>query len=363
VKNKLGAMLLLAATALLPGCRSNSKPAPAPVGPISPSPTASKTASSGDEIIARVGGVPITRRQLEAPLLESYGLPMLLNIIQLDLAREQVRIHNLHVSSEDIRNERSLTLTRLFPDATPDDYETLLDQLLNQRRVSRADFDLTMETNANLRKLAEPMMAGKITDAMIHQAFGELYGENRQIRDIELSNMREIAEAKRRLDSGEPFEKVAREMSRDTESRSLGGELPPFSALSPNVPKAIKEATFSLPIGQVSDPLQDGDEYHLIVVDKIIPPKIAKFDEVKDDVRKQLEDKWMDLELKVLRQQLGQLAMQNMVITDPILQQKWQEMKDQATSRQQGRDEVRAEIAHNHPATEPAAPAPPATNP
>ena len=118
---------------------------------------------------------------------------------------------------------------------------------------------------------------------------------------------------------------------------------------------------------QVSDPIQDGDAYHLILLERIIPPKIVKFDDVKDYVRKELEDQWIHAAIMTFRNQLGQLAMQSMEIDDPILRQKWQEMKDQAESRRQDRDEIREEIAHSHPATapatEPAAPAPPATQP
>jgi foldase protein PrsA len=364
VKNKLGGMILLAAAAVLSGCRTTPAPAPASPPPVAsvehPSseapkpPTTTAAATSGNEVIASVAGISVTRSQLENPLLESYGLPMLLNIIQLDLAREQVRIHKLHVSPEDIQNERALTLALLFPDAGPSDYESLLDQYLNQKRISRADFDLALETNANLRRLAEPQLTGRITDAMVHQAFGELYGENRQIRDIELSNMREIAEARRRLAAGEPFEKVASELSHDPQTRPLGGELPQFSSQSPNVPKAIKDSTFALQVGQISDPIQDGDAYHLILLEKIIPPKIVKFEDVKDYVRKELEDQWVHAAIMTFRTQLGQLAMQTMEIDDPILKQKWQEMKEQAEARRQDRDEIRDQITRNRPATAPA---------
>ncbi len=378
MNHKLGAMLLLAATALLSGCRTTAAPTPAPessappppehLAPTSPTPpTTTAAATSSDQTIARVAGITVTRSQLENPLLESYGLPMLLNIIQLDLAREQVRTHNLHVTPEDIQNERTITFKLLFPDAGPDDYETLLEQYLNQKRISRVDFDLALETNANLRKLAEPQLAGRITDAMVHQAFSELYGENRQIRDIEVSNMRDIAEVKRRLAAGVSFDRVARDLSQDPQTRALGGELPPFSSQSPNVPKAIKDSAFSLPVDQVSDPIQDGDAYHLIIVEKIIPPKIVKFDDVKDFVRKELEDQWIHAAIMTFRNQLGQLAMQSMEIDDPILKQKWLEMKAQAESRRQDREEIRSEIGRNHPttapATEPASPAPPATQP
>jgi foldase protein PrsA len=379
LKQKLAAMLLLAAAVTLPGCRTSSAPQPIepstasrrserpPVDGQPPLPTTAP--APGDEIVATVDGLSITRRELEQPLLESYGMTTLLNLVQLHLAQEQVRRHSLNVSPENIRSERSLTLASMFPDATADQYETLLAQFLSEKHISQGDFDLMLQTNANLRQLALPQMPGKITDTMVHEAFGELYGENRQIRDIELANMREVAEAKRRLAAGEPFDKVAREMSNDPASRALGGELPPFSIQNPNISKVIKDAAFHRQIGEVSDPLQDGDSYHLIMLENIIPPKLVKYDDVKDVVRKELEDTLMTSAIQAMRTQLGQLAMQSLQIDDPILKQKWQEMLDQAQTRQHDRDAIRSDLARHRPttaaATEPATPQalPPATRP
>ncbi|HSV14494.1 MAG TPA: peptidyl-prolyl cis-trans isomerase, partial [Tepidisphaeraceae bacterium] len=334
------AVFCLTATAvglvLLPGCRSNSQPAPPPAvestGNNTPPPTTTvaqppttNTATlSGSDIVATVNGWNITRQELEQPLIDAHGLTILLNLVQLNLAKQQTTKMGLHVSPEDVQRERQVTFNKLFPDATAGDDENLLDQFLRQQHSSRAEFDLTIETNAHLRKAAEVQLPGKITEEMMHSAFGQLYGENRQVRDIELGNMREVGAAQARLAKGEPFAQVAQEMSLDRRTAAVGGELPPFSAQSPNIPQAIKDIAQTLKQGQVSpDAVVVESKYHLIKLERIIPPKVVKYEDVKDSVRKTLEEQWIEFAMREYRNQLAQVAVQTMNIRDPVLAEQW----------------------------------------
>lgn len=372
MNQKLVALCLSAAcvgAVIVPGCRSN--PAPQPNGersPIRSVPTTEAvrspaTAPANEDIVARVNGMTITRRQLDEPLIDAFGLKMLLNIVQRDLAKQTAEHDGLHVSPQDVQAERELTFSKMFTDAPKSEYEQLFEQFLRQQNLSRVEFDLVLETNAYLRKIAEPQLAGKIQDADVQRAFSQLYGENRQVRDIELTNLREVAEAKQRLAS-EPFEKVAREMSLDRRTAALGGELPPFSAQSMNVPKEIKDAAFSLQLNQVSDALQSGTAYHLIKLVRIIPPKVVKYEDVKDSVRQELDEQWVQYAMKELRGQLGQLALQTMQIDDPVLAAQWKQQLDRQQSRIHDRNEALQELNRRHQATQPATTEhPPATRP
>jgi len=55
-----------------------------------------------------------------------------------------------------------------------------------------------------------------------------------------------MAEARRRVDAGEPFEKVAADLSRDERSRANGGRIRAFSALEQGWPREFVEAAFAL---------------------------------------------------------------------------------------------------------------------
>lgn len=70
--------------------------------------------------------------------------------------------------------------------------------------------------------------------------------------------------AKADLDAGAEFAEVARERSEDPGSGAQGGELgcnPPGAFV-----EAFDEAAFSLPVGEVSDPVQTDFGYHLVLV-------------------------------------------------------------------------------------------------
>src|SRR5262245_6182496 len=235
---------------------------------------------SSDPILARLNGRPITLSQIEPTLIESYGLNILLNVVQLDLARQEAARAGVTVTPADFAREREQTLAKMFPDAEKGDIEPLFDQFLQQQHISKPEFDLVLQTNTYLRKIAEPLSKDKISDAALQEAFRQLYGETVQVRHIQVGNMQEVLEAKRRLAAGEPFEKVAADMSRNARTAPLGGELPPFSRQSSSYPQAFKEAAFALKEGEVSDAVQAEGSLHLIKLERRIAPKAVKFEDV-----------------------------------------------------------------------------------
>lgn len=374
MRKKLAGICLTAAAAgsgLLPGCKTSPSPAPSGVQTTQVSESTNPrpdhfptTAQAGAEVVARVNGQPITRAELEGPLVEAYGLSVLLNIVQLELAKQQVTRQGLKVTPQDVQQERLRTLSQMFTDAPKTDYDQLLDQFIRQQHISRSEFDLVIETNAYLRKFAEPQLAGKITDEMVRSGFSQLYGENRVIRDIELPNVREAQQARAHIQAGEPFEKVAAEMSHDRRTASLGGELPQFSAQAMNIPKVIKDTAFTLQPGQLSDTLVDGTTYHVIKLISIIPPKVVKFEDIKDSVRQTLEEQWMEFAVKEFRNQIAQVALQTMQIDEPILHEQWNRRLEQQRSSVHDRDSALQEVnrARQNAATEPAT-APATTEP
>jgi parvulin-like peptidyl-prolyl isomerase len=324
------------------GCRDDAASSSSTVT-TNPPPLHPTTSPSADEIIAHVGGVAVTRRELDQPLIEAFGLKMLLVLIQLDLARQAASNKDLHVTPQDVQTERDITLTKMFPDASKADWDQLLEQFLRQQNLTKVEFDLVLETNANLRKIALPQLPGKITDEMVHSAFNQLYGENRQIEDIEVSNAAMAAKVIQ-LSKTEPFETIAREMSEDTQTAGNGGELPPFSSQSTNVADVIKNATFALELNQVSDTLEYRNKFHVIKLIRIIPPKLMKFEDVKDSVRQQLEDQWVQFAMKNLRDQLGQAAVQYMQIEEPTLSKQWIAKVNEQKERTRDRNDVLEEM-------------------
>ncbi len=300
-----------------------------------------------DEVVARVKGRDITMRQLQEPLVEGYGLPILLNLVQLELAREEARQAKVTITPDDVRAERERTLAKLFPQAEKSDYDALFEQFLQQQRVTRPEFDIVVQINAHLRKVVEPNVKGRVTDANLEEAFRQTYGETVQVRHIQVGNMTEIADVKARLAAGEPVEQVARTHSRNPRPGPLGGELPPFSRAAANYPQAFRDAAFALKPGEVSDPVQADGSFHLIKLENRIPPKAVKFEDVKESLRVDLEDRLVQAGMNQLRNQLGQEALKSLKVEHPVLRDQYQQGLESREAQVRDRDLLREQLEKN----------------
>jgi len=103
-------------------------------------------------------------------------------------------------------------------------------------------------------------------------------------------------EIEKRLKSGEDFETIAKAESADTGSAAQGGNLGAAFKHGQMV-KPFEDAAFSLPAGQISDPVKTQFGYHIIRVDKI---DVKSF----DDARPEMEAK---LKPELARKQMDQL--------------------------------------------------------
>lgn len=303
-------------------------------------PTAQNSPDSADPVIAHLGDITITRSQVTRPLIEGYGLNVMLNIATLELAEQEVANQKITVTQQDIDTERDQTLARMFGDAKKEDYPQLLEQFLQQQRISRPEFDIVLTTNAYLRKMAEPQVKANITETMLSESFRALYGEKVQVRHIQCANPQEIAEAKRHLAAGESFEDVARKLSRNPDTAPAGGLLPPFSRYASGYPDAFKDLAFSLKVGEVSDAVQAGGAYHLIKLEQRMEPKAVKFDDVKESLRADLTERLTQAQVKNLRTQLVDRIAHSLVVDDPALAKQYELKKSQTDAAVHGKKDA-----------------------
>jgi foldase protein PrsA len=356
---------------LASGCANTRDAAPAPLAPsAAPEPqkaadVAPPTGASYDsQVVARINGKDISMGSLVQPLIDTYGLNMLLNIVQLELARQDAANAHVTVTPEDIAREREQMLAKLFgPGAKKEDYDKLLDQFLSQKGMKKQELDLVIQQQAYLHKIAIPMVDKQITDDKVQEAFRSLYGETVHVKHIECGNLQDIAEAKRRLAAGESFEVVARTMSQNANTAPLGGDLPPFSRAAANYPQAFKDAAFNLKVGEVSDPVSNNKSFHLIKMYERIAPKAVKFEDVKDSVRADLVDRLSQVTIQGLRQQLSMQVLQTIQILDPTLKKQFADRLTQQNTKIKDPAEIRKEMEKDRersaPSTEPATFVPP----
>ena len=354
---------IFAAVLVLGGCNSEAPP---------PVETAPAVAPAGDdEVIATVRGDKITRKDLEPVLEEGYGLNVLLTLVQLDLVEQEAAKQGVGVTPADVVGERAVTMKNLArsieemdsggqPTTEPSDnlssdqQEQLLDQVLQQQHVSRAEFNVILQINAYLRKLAEPTVNARLTDDAVRQQFNVMYGEKVIVHYILCNNMSEAAEVRRDLAGGKSFEDVARARSLDRRTAYTGGELPPFTLQDNRFPPEFKQVAFGLKKGEVSDPVQIERFIYIVKLIDRIPPAHARFEDYRDSVKDELRESAVQAAMTAMRNRLGKMALDSLSIQDPILARQWADKINQKTGQIKDAKQLREELDRQHaPATVP----------
>jgi peptidyl-prolyl cis-trans isomerase D len=90
-----------------------------------------------------------------------------------------------------------------------------------------------------------------------------------------------------RLDAGEPFDKLARELSEDPATTSLGGDLGwfPRGIMSPELDAALFE---QLALGKHSAPIRSERGWHVVRVEEKRPAQERSFEEVSEDLARDI---------------------------------------------------------------------------
>lgn len=113
----------------------------------------------------------------------------------------------------------------------------------------------------------------------------------------------EANKVKARLDKGEDFAKVAKEVSTDPGSKDKGGDLGTVPYVNSGMDATFMAAALALKEGTISAPVKTQFGYHIIKCIKKEEYPVKKLDAVKDQIRKQLED---DQKNKVVTQKIDE---------------------------------------------------------
>ncbi|MCC6201671.1 MAG: peptidylprolyl isomerase [Gammaproteobacteria bacterium] len=101
-------------------------------------------------------------------------------------------------------------------------------------------------------------------------------------KEAEEAVLRRAQELLRRLRAGEEFAKLATEASEDVGSAANGGDLGVFGRGT--MVSEFDEVAFSLPVGEISEPVRSEFGYHLIQVDEIREAHGRDFDEARSEI-------------------------------------------------------------------------------
>lgn len=243
----------------------------------SSAPSAAVGDPASPRTIALVNGQAVDRGTLMDLLFRSRGAELLEQLIAYEAIEAMGAARGLTITASDVAFERRKAAERLwnplapFTTAPTDDgsADELLTEVLAQKNISSAEFEIVLRRNAYLRKI----VAGEQTfsEAEYEAEFERAYGVRTRVRHIQLATPAEVNRVQERLDSGESFELLARTFSANQASAQSGGWLEPFAQSEDELPALFRQTAFALEPGTVSGAVRIGSWYHLIRVEERLP--------------------------------------------------------------------------------------------
>lgn len=255
--------------------RASSRPQ---AGSIAPGQSPETAAPTLAHTLARVDGRAITRERFNELLLAGHGLAVLEQLIALELVKAQAAREQINVSPADIQAEYNRSLEEMA-DAVVDQNGSdqlrtigaqVLDNFLREKNLSMAEYQVSVERNAYLRKMVESDVT--VSDEEVREAFAGRYGRQAVVRHIVSPDLASSAEIRRQLKAGADFAELARSYSIHRVSGAAGGLLPPFTQNDARVPDLLRQVAFGLQPGETSGVLNMDGQHHVVRLERFLEP-------------------------------------------------------------------------------------------
>ncbi|PQZ59903.1 MULTISPECIES: peptidylprolyl isomerase PrsA [Bacillus] len=215
--------------------------------------------------IATTTNSTITKSDFEKQLKDRYGKDTLYEMVAQDVITKKYKVSDDAVDKEVEKAKKQYG-------------EQFKATLENNRLKDEEDFKNQIKFKLALNEAIKQSVTEK--DVKDH------YKPEIKASHILVSNENEAKEIKKKLDTGTSFEELAKQESQDFASKDNGGDLGYFGAgkMTPE----FEKAAYKLKPGQISNPVKSPNGYHII---KLTDKKDLKpYDEVKDSIRKDLEE-------------------------------------------------------------------------
>lgn len=216
---------------------------------------------SDKEIVAKVGDVEITKDEFYDLLVEQYGEASLDGMISDKIIELEIKKSDIKITEDEV-NEEFAKMENYYGGAE------VLEQTMAQYNMTKEEMQENIKLNLSMKKLvSKDMVITEEEIAEFYEENGEIFNKGEQVNASHiLVKTEELAnEVLGKLDAGESFEELALEYSEDG-SAANGGNLGFFGRGAMVEP--FDKAAFSLPIGEISQPVQSQFGYHIIKVNE-----------------------------------------------------------------------------------------------
>ena len=229
------------------------------------------------EEVASVAGDPITREQWMTAMEKEVGREVLLDLVNNKVMETAAKKYGINVTDKEI------------------DLELALITSVDGRSHSGLDLEQSRQ------KIRSALILEKVlsNDVVVEdKAVKTFYEENESLYNIltayrtsliVVPTKKDAEQALDELKKGSSFDALAKELSIDLASASLGGDIGYVNAETEIIDSAIYKAASQLKEGETSNvvSLRDGT-YAIVQVNEVIEGRRFTYEEVKDHIRREL---------------------------------------------------------------------------
>lgn len=239
------------------------------------------------QAVGRVNGTTITYEQLAKECVERYGREVLDNLVNRTIIQQACAERGITVSEAEV-NQEIITLSKKFGLAVEQYY-----QLLEAERGLTA---IQYRRDVVWPMLAMKKLAGRnveITREMMRDAYIDNYGPRVKARMIVLDNLRRAQDTwEKARQNPDEFERLARDLSVEPNSRALGGTVPPIRRNS-GAHEEIRKAAFAMKeSGEISGIIQvDASQYVILKYEGRTEPVEHDPKDVEAQLHAELEER------------------------------------------------------------------------
>lgn len=173
--------------------------------------------------------------------------------------------------------------------------ETKFKDALKQAGYTDETLKAYIKDNVIITKVTDDITKDvKVDDAKVKEYYDAHQSEFTEkpnkihVAHIVVKTEAEAKKVKERLDKGEDFAKVAKEVSTEEAAKQSGGDLGEIDYSDTNYDKTFMTAAIATPEGTLSQPIQTSFGWHIIKDIKKTEYPVKKLDAVKEDIKNSL---------------------------------------------------------------------------
>ncbi|MBD7986337.1 peptidyl-prolyl cis-trans isomerase [Sporosarcina sp. Sa2YVA2] len=230
-----------------------------------------------DEVVASVSGEPITREQWLTAMEKEVGREVLLELVNNKVMETAAKKYGIKVTDKEV------------------DLELALITAIDGRTHSGLDIEQTRQRIRSTIILEKVLSHDVVIEDETVKAF---YDKNESFYTILTAyrtsliivpTEKEAEQALEELSKGSSFDALAKEISTDLASASLGGDIGYINADTETIDPAIYEMVSKTKEGKTGDvvSLKDGS-FAVVQVKEIIKGTTFSYNEVKDHIKREL---------------------------------------------------------------------------